>query len=63
MLDRAVHVDGIVVQLELSMRDPGQVEKIVDEERFELDIALKNFQVAADVVASDPARAGAPRWS
>ena len=51
VLDRAVNVHGVAVQLEFAMRDPGEIEQIVDEERFELDVALEDFEIVAEIVA------------
>ena len=51
VVDRAVDVHRVVMQFEFSVRDPGQVEQIVDEQRFELDVALEHFEIAAEIVA------------
>src|SRR5205823_5569927 len=42
-----VHVDGIVAQLELAVGDAGEIEEIVDQQSFELDIAPEHFQIAS----------------
>jgi len=45
--ERSVHVDGIVTQLEFAVGDAGEIEEIVDEQSFELDIAPEHFQIAS----------------
>ena len=51
VLERAVDVHRIAVQFEFAVRDPGEVEQIVDEQRLELDVALEHFEIAAEIVA------------
>ena len=36
---------------ELAVHDPGEVEQIIDKERFQLDVALQNFQIGLKLVA------------
>ena len=39
-----VHVDGVEVELKFSLADPCQVQQIVDEARFQLDVAADDVQ-------------------
>ena len=41
-----MHVDGVVAQLQFVVRDAGEIEEIVDEQCFELDVAAENVEVA-----------------
>jgi len=50
VLDRPVNVDRVVVELELSVGDARQVQKIVNEERFQLDVTLENFEIVTQIV-------------
>src|SRR6516162_8224053 len=45
-----VHVDGVVAQLQFAVRDAGEIEEIVDEQGFELDVAPENVEVAPGAV-------------
>ena len=51
VLDRPVNVDRVAVQLQFPMGDAGQVEQIVDEKRFQLDVALEDLEIVAQIVA------------
>src|SRR5437763_13492590 len=50
MIERGVHVDGFVRQLELAVSNAGEIEEIVDEQSFELDIAPEHLQIASCVI-------------
>src|SRR5438270_7906318 len=45
VIERCVHIDGIVPQLEFAMGDAGEIEEVVDEESFELDVAPEHIQI------------------
>ena len=43
-LQDLVHAHGLQAELQLAFGDPGDVEKIVDQARFEFDVAPNYFQ-------------------
>ena len=51
MIDQSVNIGRGAVQFELAVHDSGQVEQVIDQERFEFDVALQNFQVGLQLVA------------
>ncbi len=40
VLERYVDVDRVAMQLEFALRDPRQIQQVVDQERFKLDVAV-----------------------
>src|SRR4030095_3822871 len=50
VIERSVHVDGIVAQLEFAVGDAGEIQEIVDEQSLELDIAPEHLQIASCVI-------------
>src|SRR3954463_5413512 len=40
--DRLVHIDRLERQLKLSARDARQIQKIINESRFQLDVSSHN---------------------